>query len=45
MFGFPRQEVVDRYASAGCARHRTDEGAIRFISDGRSITTEPFAAQ
>jgi len=42
MFGFPRQEVVDRYAAAGCQRHRTDEGAVRFVSDGISISADRY---
>jgi competence protein ComEC len=36
-FGFPRPEVVERWRASGAEVLRTDEGAIRFLSDGRSV--------
>ena len=36
-FGFPRPEVVARWRASGTEILRTDEGAIRFLSDGRSV--------
>ncbi|MBI3184744.1 MAG: DNA internalization-related competence protein ComEC/Rec2 [Myxococcales bacterium] len=42
-FGLPHQEVVDRYQEAGAECLRTDlHGAIRFESDGRSVSVETF---
>jgi competence protein ComEC len=42
-FGFPHQEVVDRYQAAGARCYRTDlDGAITFHSDGREVTVETF---
>jgi competence protein ComEC len=41
-WGFPAPEVVDRYAAAGAERWRTDQnGAVTFVSDGRSLTARP----
>ncbi|MFM2152827.1 MAG: hypothetical protein RL199_1262 [Pseudomonadota bacterium] len=44
MFGFPKADVVARYEGAGCRRYRTDEGAVTFATDGRSIDVQPFEA-
>lgn len=35
-FGFPHGEAVDRWHAAGAEVLRTDEGAVRFFSDGRA---------
>lgn len=40
-FGFPHAVAVERWRSVGAAVHRTDEGAIRFVSDGRTIRRVP----
>jgi competence protein ComEC len=39
--GFPHPEVVARWRSAGAAVLRTDEGAVRFLSDGRAVRRVP----
>ncbi|HEY7725494.1 MAG TPA: DNA internalization-related competence protein ComEC/Rec2, partial [Anaeromyxobacteraceae bacterium] len=36
-WGLPAPEVVERWASAGATVLRTDEGAIRFLSDGERV--------
>jgi competence protein ComEC len=42
-FGFPHQEVVERYRAAGATTWRTDEsGAITFKSDGHVVEAEPW---
>ena len=33
-FGFPHAEALERWRAAGATVVRTDEGAIRFLSDG-----------
>jgi len=33
-FGFPDPGVVERWRAVGAEFHRTDEGAVRFLSDG-----------
>ncbi|HET9597612.1 MAG TPA: MBL fold metallo-hydrolase, partial [Anaeromyxobacteraceae bacterium] len=43
-FGFPAAEVVARWAAAGATVLRTDEGAVRFLSDGRTVRRVPAAA-
>ncbi len=43
-FGFPAAEVVTRWLAGGAAVVRTDEGAVRFLSDGRSVHRTPAAA-
>lgn len=43
-FGFPRDEVVQRYLEVGARCYRTDlDGAITFHSDGTDVTVETFA--
>lgn len=42
-FGFPHEEVVERYRAAGARCHRTDvSGALRVESDGRDVRLVPF---
>jgi competence protein ComEC len=36
-FGFPHPEALERWSAAGATIVRTDEGAIRFLSDGRVV--------
>lgn len=36
-FNFPAEEVVERYRRLGVAMHRTDRGAVRFVSDGATL--------
>jgi len=36
-FGFPHAEAVARWQAAGAAFHRTEGGAIRFLSDGARL--------
>jgi competence protein ComEC len=36
-FGFPDPSVVERWRAAGAEFHRTDEGAVRFLSDGARL--------
>jgi competence protein ComEC len=43
-FGFPHVEAVARWRSAGAEVLRTDDGAVRFLSDGRAIRRVPAAA-
>jgi competence protein ComEC len=40
-YGFPHGEVLERWRGVGASVHRTDEGAIRFVSDGRTIRRVP----
>ena len=40
-FGFPSAEVVRRWRDVGAVVLRTDEGAVRFLSDGRSVRRAP----
>ena len=42
-FGFPARDVVRRLRSVGASVWNTAEhGAVRVVSDGRTITVEPF---
>ncbi|MBE9535982.1 MAG: DNA internalization-related competence protein ComEC/Rec2 [Proteobacteria bacterium] len=42
-FNFPKGEIVKRYIEEGAAVYRTDlDGAISFISDGKSIEVSTF---
>jgi competence protein ComEC len=43
-FGFPAPEVVARWSSAGARVLGTDEGAIRFVSNGRAVRLAPASA-
>lgn len=43
-FGFPHPEPVTRWRGASAELLRTDEGAVRFLSDGRSVRRVPAAA-
>ncbi|ABS26700.1 DNA internalization-related competence protein ComEC/Rec2 [Anaeromyxobacter sp. Fw109-5] len=43
-FGFPHAEAVTRWQSAGATVLRTDEGAIRLLSDGRQVRRVPASA-
>jgi len=36
-FGFPHEEALARWRAAGAEVLRTDEGAVRFLSDGRRV--------
>jgi competence protein ComEC len=36
-YGFPHPEPLERWRAAGATIVRTDEGAIRFVSDGASV--------
>jgi len=36
-FGFPHEEAVSAWTRAGARFLRTDEGAVRFFSDGRTV--------
>ena len=40
-FGFPHEEAVARWRAAGALVLRTDEGAVRFLSDGRHLRRVP----
>jgi competence protein ComEC len=40
-FGFPHAEAVARWRAAGARVLRTDEGAVRFLSDGRRVARAP----
>jgi competence protein ComEC len=40
-FGFPHAEVVERWRAGGAEVLRTDEGAIRFLSDGVRVSRVP----
>ncbi|MFN7134717.1 MAG: ComEC/Rec2 family competence protein, partial [Myxococcales bacterium] len=40
-FGFPHEDVQERYRAAGCTLHRTDlHGAITFSTDGDELRVE-----
>jgi competence protein ComEC len=42
-FGFPNEEVVERYRALGAQCWRTDiDGAITFTSDGEHVTVRTF---
>jgi competence protein ComEC len=43
-YGFPSREVVERWRAAGAQVLRTDSGAVRLVSDGRSVRETPAAA-
>ncbi len=43
-FGFPAHEVTARWQTAGARVLRTDEGAVRFLSDGRAVRRAPASA-
>jgi competence protein ComEC len=44
-YGFPRPEVLERYAAAGVRVFRTDrDGAVEFASDGRNLRVRAAAA-
>ena len=36
-FGFPHEEALSRWRAVGSRVLRTDEGAVRFLSNGRSV--------
>jgi len=40
-YGFPHAEAVERWRAVGAAWLRTDEGAVRFLSDGRVVRPVP----
>jgi competence protein ComEC len=40
-YGFPHAEAVARWRAAGAEVLRTDEGAVRFLSDGRAVHRVP----
>jgi competence protein ComEC len=42
-FGFPHPEALERWTAGGATIARTDEGAIRFLSDG--VTVRHVAAE
>jgi competence protein ComEC len=43
-FGFPHEEAVAHWRAAGAHVLRTDEGAVRFLSDGRRVRRLPAAS-
>jgi competence protein ComEC len=43
-YRFPAQTVVDRGHAAGAQVLRTDRGAVRLVSDGRSVRETPAAS-
>jgi competence protein ComEC len=43
-YGFPHAEAVGRWRSVGARVLRTDEGAIRLLSDGRGVRRVPASA-
>ncbi len=43
-YGFPHEEAVDRWRAVGALVLRTDEGAIRLLSDGHHVRRVPAAA-
>jgi competence protein ComEC len=43
-FGFPHAEAIARWRDAGAHVLRTDEGAIRLLSDGRGVRRVPASA-
>jgi competence protein ComEC len=40
-FRFPHEEALARWRAAGAQVLRTDEGAVRFLSDGRAVCLVP----
>ncbi len=42
-YGFPHPEAVARWEAAGAQVARTDQGAVRFLSDGRRVRRVPAA--
>ncbi len=40
-YGFPHAETVDRWRESGAVLLRTDEGPVRFRSDGRAVWLSP----
>jgi competence protein ComEC len=40
-FGFPHAEALERWRAVGAHVVRTDEGAVRFLSDGRAVRRVP----
>jgi competence protein ComEC len=40
-YGFPHEEALVRWRAAGAEVLRTDEGAVRFLSDGRAVRRVP----
>ena len=45
-FGFPHEEIVERYRAAGAQCFRTDKhGAVTFESDGVNLTVRTFPPQ
>lgn len=49
-FGFPRPETLERWRASGAEVLRTDQGAVRFLSDGKEVrrvaagvVTDPLA--
>jgi competence protein ComEC len=40
-FRFPADEVVDRWRAVGAEVVRTDQGAVRFVSDGSGVRRTP----
>ncbi|HYG67397.1 MAG TPA: DNA internalization-related competence protein ComEC/Rec2, partial [Anaeromyxobacteraceae bacterium] len=43
-FGFPHPEIIARWRAAGAEVLRTDEGAVQFLSDGRTVRRVPASA-
>jgi competence protein ComEC len=38
-FGFPQQEILDRYKETGARVYRTDlHGAVEIVSDGKRLS-------
>jgi competence protein ComEC len=42
-YGFPHAEAVARWREVGAAWRQTDEGAVRFVSDGERLEEVPAA--
>jgi competence protein ComEC len=42
-YGFPHAEALARWRAAGAEVLRTDEGAVRLLSDGRTLSRVPAA--
>jgi hypothetical protein len=43
-YGFPHEDALDRWRAAGAEVLRTDEGAVRLLSDGRQVRRVPAGA-
>jgi len=43
-FGFPHEEALARWRAAGARVLRTDQGAVRVLSDGRTVRPVPAEA-